>query len=95
MLVGYTAHADPASSQEFMLYLLCRNFLSRYSDLEIKKKRERERDHVVVVVGGKPENVDLEHVDDAVTSAMLSGPWSFYVPMWEEQTRVVQLLIRA
>jgi predicted RNA-binding protein associated with RNAse of E/G family len=79
MLVGY--YADPASSQEFMLYLLCRNFLSRYSDLETKKKRERERererDHVVVVVvvvGGKPENVDLEHLDDAVTPAMLSGP---------------------
>jgi hypothetical protein len=37
-----------------------------------RNERERERDHVVV--GGKPENLDLEHVDDAVTPAMLSGP---------------------
>jgi hypothetical protein len=37
------------------------------------RERERERDHVVVV-GGTPENLDLEHFDDAVTSAMLSGP---------------------
>jgi hypothetical protein len=76
MLVGYTAHADPASLQEFMLYLLCRNFLSRYSDLETRRnarERERERDHVVVV-GGKPETLDLEHVDDALAPATLSGP---------------------
>jgi hypothetical protein len=36
---------------------------------ERERERERERDHVVVV-GGTPENLDLEHFDDAVTSAM-------------------------